>query len=743
MSQKSGSTVRSACSNFSQKSQQVIAELRDANDKMAAEMAAMKQMMHAQLANQVRAVPMALDEQVRMAGVNDITAPLPTVPAFTLGNHSLLNLGPMLGSRADSKIPSPFRQKDPRSQPYSSPVTGAKRFSKNVSSTLSVTAAVEQQIATAFCTAPVEQDQVKGKYWNAASGAPVGEDQPDGSELGAFMKVDSRSKKQIRNEKRKSDPANGKKSRMSKTEKRNSDEYVTKVVEHEAMVHHTGNTDTDVNMGGDGCVENDENDGKIVGSVVLESKNVTDKSPFGVKSFSQAVENYVRAGKSCTQEPYPVFKTPKPLGGFRDEFVIEINSFNGRPFNGTVTPTEARLVIYEQILGLKQRDLAGITIGFNNGRVITYKMKQQFNIDSLHRPEGKFNFTRSTTNKSGQVMEAVVSCKIRGTRKEGTRREPSSTNVQAGTPYVDDGLRTVRVEGCEYRLTESEILAWLSKLGTVTSEIREEAFDERGECSSDELPTIGNGCYIVEMRLTKSLPNFVPMFGKQVKLYHNGITKQCNNCYGNHLKKVCKSDKVPYVSYVAHFKSKHQDIPAELYGKWQDIIPATESDSSTNRQSREDTQRVPLSSRGSCQGAETVRARAGAVGGMVNIRNVAPWAKVDKGTDEPTERFGAPNRPHVPLEDKITTDQTTQDSTLNTVSKTVENMVGQMMAGLKASLKPSAFQTQTSTSANSNAKASQNISGGRGRGRGRGKSNASTRTSNTNVDHSQIDLSQK
>jgi hypothetical protein len=70
-------------------------------------------------------------------------------------------------------------------------------------------------------------------------------------------------------------------------------------------------------------------------------------------------EMVLKVGRCCTQEPNPVFKTPRPLGSFRNEFVIEINSFNCRPFNGTVTPTEASLVIYEQILNLKQRDMEG------------------------------------------------------------------------------------------------------------------------------------------------------------------------------------------------------------------------------------------------------------------------------------------------------------------------------------------------------------------------------------------------
>ena len=43
---------------------------------------------------------------------------------------------------------------------------------------------------------------------------------------------------------------------------------------------------------------------------------------------------------------------------------------------------------------------------------------------------------------------------------------------------LDDGPRIVRIIGCEYRLTESEIMEWLSLYGEVISEITEEPFGD-------------------------------------------------------------------------------------------------------------------------------------------------------------------------------------------------------------------------------------------------------------------------
>ena len=66
----------------------------------------------------------------------------------------------------------------------------------------------------------------------------------------------------------------------------------------------------------------------------------------------------------------PVFKTPGPEGPYKDEIVVEVLSLNRQDYAGTVTPSEARKTVFEEALGLCQTNLAGITIGFNRGRII-------------------------------------------------------------------------------------------------------------------------------------------------------------------------------------------------------------------------------------------------------------------------------------------------------------------------------------------------------------------------------------
>ena len=73
---------------------------------------------------------------------------------------------------------------------------------------------------------------------------------------------------------------------------------------------------------------------------------------------------------------------------------MEVRRIDGKDFKGTVTPSEARITIFEDVLGFKQEDLAGVKIGFSGCRIITFKLKQQFDVDELFEWQN-FSFERS------------------------------------------------------------------------------------------------------------------------------------------------------------------------------------------------------------------------------------------------------------------------------------------------------------------------------------------------------------
>ena len=257
-----------------------------------------------------------------------------------------------------------------------------------------------------------------------------------------------------------------------------------------------------------------------------------------------------------------VFKTQKPQGAFRDEVVVEVHSVNGQPYKGTVTPREARRVIFEDKLGFSQEALSGCIIGYSRCRIVTFKLKEVFDIDTLHMIEN-FQFERTSKDREGLELVSTLSCKIRGIRRSGVGTD--------GGAYRDEGLRWVKVEGCEYRLEQEQIKVWLSFFGEVRSEIVEDTFDDDSD-NSDGYPAIGNGIYSVQMKIASDIPQLVPMHGKRIRLYYRGIAKLCSNCFGQHARKFCKAEKVPWIEYVSMFMSKYPEIPIEMYDKWSQAV---------------------------------------------------------------------------------------------------------------------------------------------------------------------------
>jgi hypothetical protein len=288
----------------------------------------------------------------------------------------------------------------------------------------------------------------------------------------------------------------------------------------------------------------------------------------------------------------PIFTTKKPDGAFRDEIVVELQTLDDQPFKGTITPKEARRTIFEEILGFKQEDLIGFYFAYSGCPIVTFKLKEQFNIDSLESFK-EFNVERKY--RVGNVEKfATLKCKIRGIRM---------TQNKSSENYQDEGLRWVKVEGCEYRLEEKQIIDWLSHFGEVKSKLSEDTH-EGSDDSSDDLPPVGNGIYSVRMKLTRDLPQLIPMHGKRIRLYYRGIIKRCTNCFGAHQRKNCKEEKVPWIKYVEKFINNYPEIPKEFYGRWANMIDGMRPEKETEKKTTQN-QDLQSTSAGGCSKQDT------------------------------------------------------------------------------------------------------------------------------------------
>ena len=260
-----------------------------------------------------------------------------------------------------------------------------------------------------------------------------------------------------------------------------------------------------------------------------------------------------------------VFKTPEPEGGFRDEIIVGIDTLDDEPYKGTITVRKAVREIFLGTMEFSKEALASVSIGYNKGRIVTFKLVDKFDIDQLASIE-EFTFVRQGQKKDGTIFDQKLGCKIRGIRKPNSR--PMQDNTENQT-------RWVKIEGCEYRVEKDELLTWMNYLGDTISEITEDRVNLDDESGSDEENpgfSVGTGIYSVKMRITRDLPQFVPICGKRIRLYYRDIPKICTQCFGRHPRKGCVMDKVPWVKYVSDFMNKYAYIPKESYGKWGKIV---------------------------------------------------------------------------------------------------------------------------------------------------------------------------
>ena len=69
------------------------------------------------------------------------------------------------------------------------------------------------------------------------------------------------------------------------------------------------------------------------------------------------------------------------------------------------------------------------------------------------------------------------------------------------------------------------------------------------------------------MRLKKDMPNWVPMYGRKICFSYRGIKKQCNSCFGPHMKKFCKNQRMSLEEYADKFRVLNPYVPEQLYGR--------------------------------------------------------------------------------------------------------------------------------------------------------------------------------
>ena len=222
--------------------------------------------------------------------------------------------------------------------------------------------------------------------------------------------------------------------------------------------------------------------------------------------------------------------------------MVTPTKFNKKDFNGYITVTEADQIRKEIKL---DQNVHGTTFSRNReGKLfITFKLVSNLTLDQVQESVKK-HFCINKTSSEGHLN------KISGEVVHPNLEDPNSFQQKLNQSQQTTEKETIEIklEGCNYQLTEEEILTVLDSYGATQGEMEEVAVNTPdGE--------FGTGSYVIKIKLDRHVPNIVPMYGLQIKVSRKKTKKQCSKCFGYH-KPSTKCERKTFSQYVEDFVEK-------------------------------------------------------------------------------------------------------------------------------------------------------------------------------------------
>ena len=237
-----------------------------------------------------------------------------------------------------------------------------------------------------------------------------------------------------------------------------------------------------------------------------------------------------------------------------DRIVVTPTKFNKKVFDGFITSTEANLIRKEIKLDY---NVHGTTFNRNSdGKLfITFKLVSNLTLDEIQQSVKKYFSINKTSNAGHQDK---ISGEVIHPNLEGPKSDQENFNRREQVPEKE--TTEIKIEGSNYQLTEEEILTVLDSYGAIEGEMEEVAMvTPDGE--------FGTGTYLVKIKLDRTVPNIVPMYGLLIKVSHKKTKKQCSKCFGYH-KSSIKCERKQFTQYIDKFVKKYApSFPVERKAK--------------------------------------------------------------------------------------------------------------------------------------------------------------------------------
>ena len=407
------------------------------------------------------------------------------------------------------------------------------------------------------------------------------------------------------------------------------------------------------------------------------------------------------------------FAKEKQEGPWRDKLTVDIFKIGDQDFKGTIKVKEAKIEIYKKALNLKRENLHAIEIEFRGHPVMTFRLKQLINVD--------LEFTRDTFTLTREGTDGPITLqgRIRGVR-------PVSG---VGTFVKGDNTR-IKIKNCKWSLDENDIKEWLNYYGSVitpiTEETHRESDDETSEDDDEEeqdCPPLGTGNLWVTMKLAWDIPQFLPMMGRKIEIYHRGIKQTCVNCYQQgHKRRDCQNQRVQWLDYVADFIETNELRP-QMYGRWFQI---TEELRKTYRQAAEQSGSKPSEESGmpgSEMGDDERRKEDQTEDDGETSGSYRKSKNYQRNVGNHEDKNATNNKPiYSEVLKTGTKNNEGAHATVSAVAEEEENRIEKQKEAVQAAASAVAEEEgDQSVKQNEQAAATEKGSGSRGRGRGRGR----------------------
>lgn len=229
-------------------------------------------------------------------------------------------------------------------------------------------------------------------------------------------------------------------------------------------------------------------------------------------------------------------------------FKFEVLGINDKPFYGSLAECEL-MVIWEKVLGRSREEIFAMSYSRSLTRnfKVTFKLNKEIVPRDVY-PEPNFVYYCKSNPDAAEEEDDAIHCRIVG-----------YANVK---PVELGQLTRITVKTNDFAVSPAEIIPWLSKFGSVSSN-----YDyERNSLG------IRSDVFETEIVLNKHVPEFLPIAGRKVQVSYPGIPKACNNCFQpGHMKRNCKSKKVDWLDRVAELR-RGAEFDDAMFGGWIAIL---------------------------------------------------------------------------------------------------------------------------------------------------------------------------